>query len=479
MNRFLRPFLLSTLGGLLAFVAAPAAAADRPPNILMFFCDNLGYGDIGAYGSTLHRTPNLDRFAAESRKFTHFYAAANVCTPSRAGLMTGIYPRRLNLHISARTSAVLQPGEAIGLNPAETTVAEVLKRSGYRTMLIGKWHLGDQAIFLPTRQGFDEYWGVPYSDDMTPREGQTWPPLPLMRGETVIEAGIDRNELTRRETAEAIRFMTDNRAQPFFLIISHSMPGSTHAPFASAAFRGKSRNGPHGDSVEELDWSAGEVLAALKKLGLERDTLVIWTADNPATKRQPFGGSNAPLSGFMNSAAEGGNRVPFLVRLPGRIPAGTTCDELATMMDLLPTFARYAGATAPGPGEIDGRDISPLFQGAAGARTPHEAFYFYHVDQLQAVRSGHWKLFVALERVRINSAQAPKAERTAARLYDVVNDPGEKNDVAAAHPDIVARLNALAARGRDHIGDLDLHGCGEHPAGWVHNPQYQVLKPKS
>ncbi len=444
----------------------------------MFFCDNLGYGDIGAYGSTQHRTPNLDRFAAESRKFTHFYAAANVCTPSRAGLMTGNYPRRINLHISAINAAVLQPGAAIGLNPAETTVAEVLQRAGYRTMLIGKWHLGDQPIFLPTRQGFDEYWGVPYSDDMTPREGQTWPPLPLMRGETVIEAGIDRNELTRRETTEAIRFMTDNRSRPFFLLISHAMPGSTHAPFASEAFRGKSRNGPHGDSVEELDWSAGEILAALKKLGLERDTLVVWTADNPATRRQPFGGSNAPLSGHMNSTAEGGNRVPFLVRLPGRIPAGTTCDELSTMMDLLPTFARVAGASAPAPAAIDGRDIWPLLAGTPGARTPHEAFYYYHVDQLQAVRSGPWKLFLALDRVRFNGVQPPRAERVPARLYNVVTDPGEKNDVVAANPEIVSRLNALAARGREYIGDLDVHGRGEHPAGWVHNPQYQVLPSK-
>ena len=460
-----------------AIVPARAAQPARPPNILVFFCDNLGYGDIGPYGSTLHRTPNLDRFATEARKFTHFYTAAHVCTPSRAGLMTGIHPRRLNLHANARQGAVLQPGEPIGLHPSEVTIAEVLKTAGYATMLIGKWHLGDQPAFLPTRQGFDEYWGIPYSDDMTPREGQTWPPLPLMRGEAVIEAGPDRNELTKRETAEAIRFLEVRRTQPFFLILSHAMPGSTHAPFASDAFRGKSRNGPHGDSVEELDWSAGEVLAALRRLGLERDTLVIWTADNSSTRRTPYGGSNAPLSGHMNSPAEGGNRVPFLARWPGRIPSGTTSAELATMMDLLPTFARLAGAAAPGPSVIDGRDIWPLFDGTPGARTPHDAFYYYHYDQLQAVRSGPWKLFLPLERVRANPAQPAREGRVPARLYDVVADPGEKNDVIAAHPEVVARLTTLAARGREHIGDYEVEGRGVRPAGWIRHPQYQVLTP--
>ena len=457
--------------------AALAAESSRPPNILVFFCDNLGYADIGPNGSTLHRTPNLDRFAAEARNFTHFYTAANICTPSRAGLMTGIHPRRLNLHVNARGGSVLQPGEPIGLHPSEITIAEILKSAGYATMLIGKWHLGDQPVFLPTRQGFDEYWGIPYSDDMTPREGQPWPPLPLMRGEQVIEAGPDRNELTRRETAEAIRFIQARRAQPFFLIVSHAMPGSTPAPFSSAAFRGKSRNGPHGDAVEELDWAAGEILAALRRLGLERDTLVIWTADNSAVRRNPPQGSNAPFSGYMNSTAEGGFRVPFLARWPARIPAGTTCTELATMMDLLPTFASLAGAATSVPTTIDGRDIWPLFAGAPGARTPHEAFYYYHFDQLQAVRSGPWKLFLPLDRVRASPAQPPREVPVAARLYDIVADPREANNVAAAQPEIVARLSALAAAGRAHIGDLDLQGRGARPAGWVHQPQYQVLHP--
>jgi arylsulfatase A-like enzyme len=464
---------------LAAAQAASASAGKRPPNIIVFFCDNLGYGDIGPYGSTLHRTPNLDRLAAESRKFTHFYTAANVCTPSRAGLMTATYPRRLNIYKNLRNGPVLQPGEAIGLNPGEVTIAEVLKTAGYRTMLIGKWHLGDQLPFLPTRQGFDQYWGIPYSDDMTPREGQIWPPLPLMRDEVVIEAPVDRNELTRRETREAIGFITDNRERPFFLLLSHAMPGSTRAPFASAAFRGKSRNGPYGDAVEELDWSAGEILGALRRLGLDDSTLVIWTSDNSATRRDPPQGSNAPLSGYMHTPAEGGMRVPCLVRWPGRVPAGTVCDELATMMDLLPTFAFLAGAAAPGAEIIDGRNIWPLLAGEPNARTPHEALYYYQFDQLQAVRSGPWKLYLPLKVQRLGSAAPPKPVNSPARLYNVVEDQAETRDVRSAHADIVTRLLELATRARTEIGDLDLPGRGERPAGWVFNPQVQILPTKS
>ena len=456
----------------------PGATPAWPPNFLIFFCDNLGYGDIGPYGNKVHRTPNLDRLAQESRKFTHFYAAANVCTPSRAGLMTGTYARRLNLQKGARGGPVLQPGEAIGLNPSEITIAEMLKTVGYATMLIGKWHLGDQSPFLPTRQGFDEYWGIPYSDDMTPREGQKWPPLPLLRNETVIEAGVDRNELTRRETGEAIRFITENREKPFLLIVSHAMPGSTTAPFSSPAFRGKSRNGPYGDAVEELDWSAGEVLGAVRKLGLDDRTLVIWTADNPAVRRAPEQGSNAPLSGYMNSPAEGGMRVPCLMRWPGHIPAGTVCEELSTMMDLLPTFAHLSGATPPAPNVINGRNIWPLLSGAPGARTPHEAFYYYHYDQLQAVRSGPWKLYVALDRQQGGPSAEPKKGPFPARLFHVVDDPGEKNDVVAAHPDIVTRLAALAETARVEIGDLGRPGRSERPAGWIFNPKFQTLPAK-
>ena len=465
----------------MAVSPSPAMAAQpggRPPNVVIFFCDNLGYGDIGPFGSTLHRTPNLDRLAAEGRKFTHFYTSANVCTPSRAGLMTGCYAQRVSLFQNVRNGSVLQPGEPIGLNPAEVTIAEVLKPAGYATMLIGKWHLGDQPPFLPTRQGFDHYFGIPYSDDMTERDGEKWPPLPLLRDEVVIDAPVDRDELTRRETEEAIRFITEQRAQPFFLILSHAMPGSTKAPFSSAAFRGKSRNGPYGDAVEELDWSASEVLAALKRLGLEEQTLVVWTSDNSATRRNPPQGSNAPLAGFMGTAAEGGMRVPFLVRWPGQVPAGTVCTEQATMMDLLPTCAFLADRSPPQDRVIDGKNIWPLLAGEPGAKTPHEAFFYYHLDQLQAVRSGSWKLYLPLDRKRTRAGVEPTGVHSPARLFHVIDDPSEARDVAAEHPAEVARLLGLAEGARKELGDLDRPGTGQRPAGWVFNPQTQRLPEK-
>ena len=464
--------------------AAGAAPSTRPPNFIILFCDNLGYGDVTPFGETVHRTPNLERMAREGVKLTHLYSASGVCTPSRAALMTGSYPRRVNLHRNARGGGVLQPVEPIGLHPSEVTIAEVLKERGYVTGMIGKWHLGDQGPFLPTRQGFDSYIGIPYSDDMTPREGQIWPDLPLMRNETVIEAPVDRNELTRREAEDAIRFITDNRDRPFFLYLPHAMPGSTGAPFASAAFRGKSRNGPWGDSVEELDWAAGQILDALKRLELDQHTLVLWTSDNGAPRRQPVQGSNLPLGGWGYTTAEGGMRVPGIAWWPGRIKAGTVCSELTTLMDLLPTFASLAGGRLP-PHPIDGRNIWPLLAGQAGARTPHEAFYYYQGDQLQAVRSGAWKLYLPLPARRSIAAKAasPKAAPgkkapapanlgpQPARLYDVVQDALESRDVIAQHPEIVTALTKLADAAREDLGDVDRPGRGQRAAGWVSDPQ--------
>ncbi len=476
----LPPAFLATLGFVCLTACPPAAAAPaaavRPPNFVLLLCDNLGYGDVGPFGSTLHRTPHLDRMAREGRKLTHLYSASGVCTPSRAALMTGSYPRRVNLHQNARGGAVLQPVEPIGLHPSEVTVAEVLKAAGYRTMAIGKWHLGDQAPFLPTRQGFDHYIGVPYSDDMTPRAGQPWPDLPLLRDETVVEAPVDRNELTRRETEDAIRFMTENRDRPFFLYVPHGMPGSTQAPFASAAFRGKSRNGPWGDAVEELDWSVGEILAAIRRLGLDEHTLVFWTSDNGAPRRQPPQGRNEPLGGWGYTTTEGGMRVPGIVRWPGRIPAGTECTELMTLMDVLPTFAALAGGALP-PHPIDGRNVWPLLAGEPGARTPHEAFYYYQGEQLQAVRAGRWKLFLThpVRPGRAEAKAAPKARSSPERLIDVVADPREEHDLKARNPDVVARLRTLAEGARSDLGDLDRPGRGQRAAGWVANPQPQRL----
>ncbi len=457
----------------LAFWTAPVAAAG--PNFIIILADNLGYGDIGCFGSSLHRTPNIDRMAEEGMKLTGFYASSGVCTPSRASLMTGCYPRRVGLHYTDRGRQVLRPVSPYGLNPDETTIAEVLKQAGYATAIIGKWHLGDQPEFLPTRQGFDYYYGIPYSDDMVgakslPGEEIIWPPLPLMRNERVIEAPVDRKLLTRRYTEQAIEFITEHRDKPFFVYLPHAMPGSTRAPFASERFRGKSANGPWGDSVEELDWSTGEIMAAIERLGLDDNTLVVWTSDNGAPRRDPPQGRNAPLGGWGYTTAEGGQRVPCVVRWPAKVPAGSACSALTTTMDLLPTLAHLAGADLP-ERTIDGKDIWPLLAGETN-ESPHEAFYYYYCPQLQAVRSGQWKLALPLDEKWISFRG--KTEPSPATLYDVVADPGETTNRAQQHPDVVRRLLELAEQARAELGDVDRPGAGQRPVGRVEDPRPQV-----
>ncbi|MBM4035430.1 MAG: sulfatase [Planctomycetes bacterium] len=463
--------------GAAAVVAHPwlrgAEAVDiPPPNFVLILCDNLGYGDIGCFGSRKHRTPCVDRMAAEGVRLTSFYATSGVCTPSRASLMTGCYPRRVGLHVNARGQAVLFPADAAGLHPDEVTVARVLKGRGYATACIGKWHLGDQPPFLPTRHGFDAYLGIPYSDDMVGTPDGSRPPLPLMRGEEVIEAPVDRNTLTRRYTEEAVRFITANKDRPWFLYLAHAMPGSTRNPFAGERFRGKSANGAYGDAVEEIDWSTGELLATLKKLGLDERTLVLWTSDNGAFEGSR--GSNAPLAGWGYTTAEGAMRVPCIARWPGRIPPGTTCGELCTTMDILPTFARLAGADLPRDRAIDGRDIWPLLAAQPGTKSPHEAFFHYYMEQLQAVRAGKWKLYLPLA-AKWRSFRG-EARPSPAELYDLEADIGEKANVAAAHPQVVARLLAFAEKAREDLGDLGRKGRGQRPAGRVADPKPQVLK---
>jgi len=469
------PGALLVLTGLTNLAAAAPSKTARPPNFVIFFCDNLGYGDVGCFGSKLHRTPHIDRLAAEGLKFTDFYVSSGVCTPSRSSIMTGCYPRRINMHLSDTGGAVLQPVAQKGLHPSEITIAEVLKAAGYRTAIIGKWHLGDQPQFLPTRQGFDEFFGIPYSDDMTARPEKPWPELPLMRGEEVIEAPVDRDYLTQRYTQEAIRFITANRQQPFFLYLPQAMPGSTTHAFSSPAFRGKSANGDWGDSVEELDWSTGEILASLKNLGLDEHTLFVWTSDNGAPKRNPPQGSNAPLTGWGYSTREGGMRVPCLVRWPGHVPAAAVCREVATTMDLLPTFARLAGTQPPQDRPIDGRDIWPLMSAQPGARSPHEAFYYYHMDQLQAVRSGQWKLYLPLDSLVIQGRGRPKQE---AALYDLAADISEQHNLITQQPDVVQRLTALAEKAREDLGDLGRPGRNQRTAGQEPNPTPRV-KPET
>lgn len=445
------------------------AFAAAQPNIIVVFVDNFGNGDLGCFGSKLHRTPNVDRLAAEGTKFTSFYVASGVCTPSRAALMTGCYPRRVNMHISATGGAVLQPVAQKGLNPAETTVAEVLKGAGYATMCVGKWHLGDQPEFLPTRQGFDDFFGIPYSDDMTKdKRPAEWPELPLMRGEKVIEAPADRDHLVQRCTQEAVLFIEGHKDAPFFLYLPHTMPGSTQHPFSSEAFRTKSANGDYGDAVEELDWSTGEIMATLKRLKLENNTLIVWTSDNGAVRRSPQQGSNAPYRGWGYDTSEGAMRMPCIMRWPGKIPATAVNDALCSTMDLLPTFAAIAGAKMP-VHTIDGHDIRPLLFNAKSTASPwdDDGFFYYRVEQLQAVRSGDWKLYLPVTTKSSNPNAKRKSISTKLELYDVRHDVSEQHEVSAQHPDVVKSLTELAEKARVDLGDVDRSGTGQRAAGHV------------
>ena len=424
------------------------------PNFIVIFCDDLGYGDLGCFGSETIRTPAVGRMAAEGMRLTSFYSTSGVCSPSRSSLMTGCYPRRVNLHQNHKNLCVLFPADRKGLNPEETTIAEVLKGAGYATMCIGKWHLGDQAEFLPTRQGFDAYFGIPYSNDM----GRKAIPLPLVRNDRVIEAPAKQATLTKRYTEEAVKFIEANKEGPFFLYLPHTFP---HVPlFASERFRGKSKGGKYGDAVEEIDWSTGEILAALKRAGIDDRTLVVFTSDNGASR-----GSNAPLRGKKGSTDEGGMRVPCVVRWPGKVPAGTASAEVTVTMDLLPTFARLAGAKLPEGRVLDGRDIGPILSGKEGATSPHEAFCYYQMDQLQAVRSGKWKLHLALESKKRNWGKP--IGRVDVRLFDLEADVHEDRDVSAGNPEVVKRLLDLAERARRDLGDVGRKGEGQRPAGWV------------
>ncbi len=432
--------------------------------------------------------------AKEGRKFTHFCVSAGVCTPSRASIMTGCYAQRVGMHNNPRDGQVLRPVSPYGLNPNEITIAEVLRAAGYKTGIIGKWHLGDQPQFLPTRQGFDLFFGVPYSDDMTAAVGQRvalrgnnqlqghlWPPLPLMKNEKVIEAPVQRTLLTQRYTQQATQFIEDNQDHPFFLYMPQAMPGSTSTAFASPAFKGKSKNGSWGDSIEELDWSTGQILDKLTALNLEKDTLVIWTSDNGAPMNNdpndPTRGTNLPLHGRGYTTSEGAFRVPTLMWWPSVIPAATVCTELSTTMDLLPTFAKLAGGIIPQDRIIDGHDIRPLIQGEPNAKTPYKAFYYYAMNQLQAVRSGPWKLFVPLETFS-RHPHFKKGEKATTLLFNVVTDIKSQQNVAKQHPEIVKQLTELAHQARLDLGDMSHWGNGQRRAGKTANPQPQLLPPK-
>ena len=447
---------------LLAVTLADRLAAE-PPNIVVIFIDDLGYGDIGPFGATRQKTPNLDRMAAEGRKFTSFYAAP-VCSVSRAQLLTGCYGPRIG------TTGVYFPAGPEGLNPAEVTIAERLKPFGYATACIGKWHLGDQPEFLPTRQGFDRYLGIPYSNDMQRVAAETGQRVvPLLRDDKVAELLTDdaQREIVARYTDEAVAFIRESKDRPFFLYLPHT---AVHLPLLPGEkFRGRTGNGPFGDWVEEVDWSVGQVLDALREHGLDEKTLVIFTSDNgPWVGPVKDFTTAGPLRGSKGSTWEGGVRVPTIARWPGRIPAGTACDAVSGTIDLLPTFVSLAGGAVPAEPVIDGRDISGLLLGTT-TESPREAHAYFSGNELQAVRQGRWKLAVAGQPEGIGrKGEKLPASLEQPRLYDLEADLGETTDVAAANPAVVEWLRGLAVRMAAEL--TDPKSPARRPPGRVENP---------
>ena len=432
--------------------------ADKTPNFVLIFMDDQGYQDIGVFGSKSIRTPNLDNMANEGMKFTDFYSLAAVCSPSRAGLMTGCYPPRVGI------TKVLFPRDIIGLNPDETTIAEMLKTKNYSTAAIGKWHIGHLPKFLPTNHGFDSYFGIPYSNDMDGVKGKNrnldeawinrdispWN-VPLLRNTKEIERPVNQNSITKRYTQEAQKFIRNNKSNPFFLYLPHSMP---HIPlFVSDEFYTNNPKEAYIRTIEEIDHSVGQILKTLKETGVDNNTLVIFTSDNGPwhLKLRHHGGSALPLRGAKFSTWEGGMRVPTIMRWPGKIPAGSVCKEITAACDILPTFGKLAKAELP-KYKIDGKNIWPLMTGEINAKSPHADFYYYRGNGLRAIRSGNWKLHIG------NNNKKQKAKQSHLTLYNLAKDISEKNDVASTNQEIV---NSLYKRAKAF--DLELKANARPP----------------
>ena len=477
---------LKTLGAAAAAAAAWDLAscsrgrARKPPNFVVLLADDQGYADVGCFGARGFDTPNLDRLAAEGARLTDFYVPQAVCSASRAALLTGCYSNRVSL------LHALMPWSENGISADEETLAQVLKKKGYTCGIFGKWHLGHHREFLPLQHGFDEYFGLPYSNDMWPmgydnrpvpsgNPKTRFPFPPLIDGnESVAEVrtASDQDRLTTLYTERAVQFIENNKDRPFFLYVPHSMP---HVPLGvSENFRGRSRQGLYGDVIMEIDWSVGRILAALKRAGLERETFVIFTSDNgPWLNFGNHAGSVGPLREGKGTEWEGGVRVPCIIRWPGRIRAGWVCREMASTIDILPTFAAAAGAPLPAK-KIDGLDLGPFLTGKVGL-SPRREMLFYYGTVLQAVRQGKWKLHVPYaydsyegqEPGRDGYAGARVQKRTGYELYDLEQDVGERDDVLDRHPQVAGRLLARAEQAREELGDGDRPGREVRPCGRI------------
>jgi len=468
----------------LAVFLSVAVAEEPLPNVVIMFTDDQGYGDVGCYGAEGYETPNLDRLAREGVKFTDFYVSSPVCSASRAALLTGCYHERVGI------SGALGPKSKTGLHPDEVTLAEICQAKGYATAAVGKWHLGRPEPFLPPNHGFDEYFGLPYSNDMWPyhpnvlhlpmeKRLQRWPPLPLIEGTKVIDPEVtpeDQETLTVRYTETALDFIDRHHDRPFFLYVAHSQP---HVPlFVSERFAGQTERGLYGDVIREIDWSMGQILGRLREHGLEERTLVIFTCDNgPWLSYGGHAGSAGPLREGKGTCWEGGVRVPFLARWPGTIPPGRVVTEPAMTIDLLPTIAKRIGSPLP-EHRIDGKDIWPLLTAEEGAESPHETLFFYYkATQLQALRHGKWKLILPHryrtlggKETRNDGLPVPYDQAEAGlELYELREDIGETRNVAGEHPELVAKLVRKAEAMRAELGDrlTKTKGSGRRPAGRV------------
>ncbi|MEQ9408161.1 MAG: sulfatase [Fuerstiella sp.] len=456
-----------------------SGVAEQTPNVVIIFMDDMGYADIGPFGAEGYETPNLDRMAAEGRIFTDFYVTQAVCSASRAGLVTGCYNVRVGI------LGALGPQAKHGIHEDEVTIGELAKQKGYATACYGKWHLGHHQKFLPMQHGFDDYFGLPYSNDMWPfhpgvrhlpekERLKRWPHLPLIDGNDIVNAEVqpeDQEQLTTRYTERAVQFIEEHRDEPFLVYLPHSM---VHVPlYVSDKFRGKSERGLFGDVMMEVDWSVGQILDTLRKHDLQDNTLVIFTSDNgPWLSYGDHAGSAGPLREGKGTMFDGGCRESCVMWWPGKIPAGTTCSVPAMTIDILPTIAHLIGADLPDH-TIDGKNIWPLMAGTEGAESPHEAYYFYYGKQLQAVRSGRWKLhfphgYRTLAGKPGGSGGIPsnyEQDRIGLALFDLSSDIGEQHDVADQHPDVVRRLQQLGDRMRAELGDSNRQGSGNRAAG--------------